>query len=795
MSFSAAPGELILLTGPTGCGKSTLLRLLAGLLQRHGRGEFSGAIAVSGHDPAALSPAERARHIGFVSQEPRDQLVTGTVGDELAFALESIACPPAEITARLPSLQAMVGLGVPLAHATGALSGGQTQRLVTGAALSAGASLLLLDEPLAQLDPDGARALLERLRALSAQGITVVMVEHRLEAALDVATRLLVMADGALLSDTPAAALRPGSPLLGQLRKLGLTLPGMLDLADRIAPLSPTAARYPLPPPEPPAPSGAVLIDARGLHHRYPDAAQDALTSLDLTLCAGERVAILGGNGAGKSTLLGLLSGRLGAPLAEGVIAVPQDPDLALFCATVSAELAYGPQEAGLRGPALAARVDAAAAALSVSALLTQAPQALSRGQRLRAAVAAALACAPRLLLLDEPTSGQDHDQIEHMMASLRDALAGGALVFATHDVELALRHATRILVLHEGRLLVDAPPQVALADLPAEVPISLPPLAAFCLRAGLPPSTPAALAAVAEPGSTLPPPARRPLPEPDIPAPAPVEAPGRGLDPRTQLGLLSAAGLLAISLERPEALGVFALACVLPLAWMRVGWAWWRRGAVAVLAIVWSTVLSQGLFYAEQPRVSLGHIGPLHLYREGVTYGLAQSMRFVGLSLAGIAVTVSTPPDRMFAALSQLRVPFGLALMAATALRFLPALAEEALTVRRARAARGRPAWRRGPLAWLRLEVSLLRPVVARSWRRAQNLAESLDTRGFDPVSPRQPRRPLVMRPRDWGVLATAAVVSLSVVASRLLYVLYTAETLYVPALRPLYGFVRSFL
>ena len=239
----------------------------------------------------------------------------------------------------------------------------------------------------------------------------------------------------------------------------------------------------------------------------------------------------------------------------------------------------------------------------------------------------------------------------------------------------------------------------------------------------------------------------------------------------------------------------LFALLCAVPLLWVRPDRTWLRRGALAILAIVWSTVLSQGLFYADQPRVSLGHIGPLHLYREGVTYGLAQSMRFVGLSLGGIALAVSTPPDRLFAALVRLRVPFGLALMAATALRFLPAVGQEALIVRQARAARGRPTWRRSPIAWLALEVSLLRPIVARSWRRAQNLAESLDARGFDPLAGRTLRRPLRMRAADWTLLLAAAGVSLSILTARILYALYTAEAVYFPGLRPLYGFVRTWL
>lgn len=266
-------------------------------------------------------------------------------------------------------------------------------------------------------------------------------------------------------------------------------------------------------------------------------------------------------------------------------------------------------------------------------------------------------------------------------------------------------------------------------------------------------------------------------------------------MDPRARLVLLLCASLVAICLESPVSLAVLTAACALPLLALRLTGVWWRRGLFVVLAIVWSTVLSQGLFYAEQPRVALVSLGPLTLWREGVEWGLVQSLRFVALALAGIALSVSTSPDRMFAALVRFRVPFGLALMTAAALRFLPRIGEEVLLVRQARAARGRPVWKRSPWAWLLLEVSLLRPVVARSWRRAQVLAESLDARGFDPVAPRTVRRPLVFRGLDWGVMSATVGVTLAVLGSRVAYLLYVSETVYVQALRPLYGFVRAWL
>jgi len=493
VELAVAPGEILLLTGPTGCGKSTLLRLAAGLLQRHGQGQVQGEVAVDGRDPAALAPSERVRALGLVGQEPGDQLVAGTVGDEIAFAMESAGWSAAAIEAALPALQARVGLDLALDRDPRTLSGGQTQRLVIAAALSAGAGTLVLDEPLAQLDPAGAEELLRALRTIADGGVAVLLVEHRLEACLPVVDRVAIMAEGRLVDTVFAAALRPGSEAVRTLRALGLVVPGRLDLADRLAPRQVEAVTFRPPGGEPPV-LGETLWEGRGLGFTWRGAPGPALVGVDLRLRAGERVALLGGNGAGKSTLLGLLSGQLRSPGLRppaGVVAVPQDPDLALFCPTVQEELAVGPREGGHAD--VAGQVDRAAAALSVAGLRDRPPQALSRGQRLRVAVAAALACAPRVLLLDEPTSGQDHDQVERMMSALVAALSGGALVFATHDVDLALRHATTVYVLDQGRIVAAGTPAGVMAALP------LPPLARLCRDRGLPPATAAELAAWAE--------------------------------------------------------------------------------------------------------------------------------------------------------------------------------------------------------------------------------------------------------------------------------------------------------
>ncbi|MBN1337423.1 MAG: ATP-binding cassette domain-containing protein [Deltaproteobacteria bacterium] len=489
-------GEVVLLTGPTGSGKSTLLRLAAGILGRHGHGTVGGAIRVEGRDPASLAPSERVMLVGFVAQEPADQVVTGTLGDEVAFGPESAGWPPDRIEARIHEMLETFGLPREPERSPATLSGGQQQRLLIAASLSARARLLLLDEPLAQLDPGGAREVVAHLAALAARGVGVVVAEHRLEACWSACGRVVVLDNGRIASDTP----REAAPL-SLLRELGLALPGMVDLADRLAGLglAPADLAVHLPrsqdPPAEPRPPGPPVLAARDLVRARNGRTVAGLPALDLA--PGERVALLGANGAGKTSLIESLAGEGdgGRITTTGrVLVVPQDPDLSLFCETVRAELAYGPREAGLEEEAVNHRVGEAARALSLEDLLERPPQALSRGQRLRVAVAAALACRPAVLLLDEPTSGQDRDRVDRMMEALAEALVHGALVFATHDVDLALRHATRVLLVEEGTVVQDGTPVRVAGALRTQG--LLPPLAALCLDLGFRPQPAADLAA-----------------------------------------------------------------------------------------------------------------------------------------------------------------------------------------------------------------------------------------------------------------------------------------------------------
>lgn len=266
-------------------------------------------------------------------------------------------------------------------------------------------------------------------------------------------------------------------------------------------------------------------------------------------------------------------------------------------------------------------------------------------------------------------------------------------------------------------------------------------------------------------------------------------------MDPRVRLLLVMAVGVLALSLERPLSLLVLAAIAAMPLLASGVVRQWWGRALGVVVLLTWSTAFSQGLFYATEPRVPLFALGPVVVWKEGVLWGLVQSLRFIAVSLAGLGLALTTPVDRMMAGLRGLHVPFGLAFLAAMSLRFLPVLTSEWWTARRARARRGRPAWQRGPFAWLRLEVDLMRPVLARALRRARSLAESLDARGFDAAAARAPLRPLRIAAWEWPILIGAWAVALGAAAGRALFLLYTTDTWYLPALRPLYAFFRSWL
>ncbi len=288
-------------------------------------------------------------------------------------------------------------------------------------------------------------------------------------------------------------------------------------------------------------------------------------------------------------------------------------------------------------------------------------------------------------------------------------------------------------------------------------------------------------------------------------------------LDPRLKLCWLACVSLLSVVLDAVESLAVLAIVSAFVASGLRMPARAWRLLALVLAAIVWGALVSQGLFYAAEPRTPLVTIVPaiqigdwqaggLRLYREGVTYGLAQSLRMVAVTIAGLTVCLSTSPPRLLAALTWLRVPTAIGFMTVAAMRFVPLVLSEYQIVRQARwlrSGRGRGQVRGQIGSWppsrlakaLRTEAALLMPVIAAALRRATSLATSVAARGFDPTARRRPYPPLKMSPVEIAFTAVLITATSVVLAMKLLYWLYLADLYYRPGLRPLYDIARTWL
>ena len=436
-------GEMLVITGRSGCGKSTLLRCMMGLYELD-----EGQIFV--HQKRIEDMKNMIHHIGFVSQKPQEQVLCERIDDEIAFAMESISMPVEEMSPQITKLLQESGLSIfSLDHPTKSLSGGQTQRLMTAAARAARAKILVLDEPFAHLDQKGIRELMDILQQFTKQGGSVLIVEHRLHELLDVAHRLIIMDKEQQHHKT--YVLPPSEEIWTQIQKCGLRIP-----LQQIQFKSPAQRND----------DEKQKIVFPPLRYQYSNrnASEHFLIDMECIECTqGQRIFIVGENGAGKSTLLRLLAGDIQTSVSIAPdlskMYVPQDADLMLFCDTVEDELLYGAREKGYF-------VDGEAIANSLGFLEElkegMAPYELSRGQRLRLAIGAALSTFPDLLFLDEPTSGQDFCHIESIMDVLcLDTTYQNITIFVvTHDIEFAIQYADEIWVLEKGRRIFCGSPR-----------------------------------------------------------------------------------------------------------------------------------------------------------------------------------------------------------------------------------------------------------------------------------------------------------------------------------------------
>jgi energy-coupling factor transport system ATP-binding protein len=456
--------------GPSGSGKTTLARAIAGLVPRDVPGEWRGSLRVGDLDVASAPPAEVAARVGILFQDPGSQLVMDRAADDVAFGLENRAWPLEAMRTRVPTALGDVGLGGFGRRRGTRLSGGEQQRLALAGVEAPMPAVLVLDEPTANLDPAGAAALFGRLTELrAARRTTIVLVEHRADLAWPLADLVLALdATGSPIAlDTPARLLaRLGRRLAGE----GIWVPGDWPGVGATAGAAGSAGAGAVHAAASPAP-GRVLVELDHVRFVYARGAEPAVRDVDLDIRVGERVALVGPNGSGKSTLLRLIAGvlrpsagsilvggadprRLPAPLLARLTGlVFQDPELGFLGDTVAEEIGIGLEPARARGAAeLLERLG-----MPVASFGDRSPYRLSGGEQRRLSVATALARRPRLLLLDEPTFGQDRRGWEALATILEElAEEGTAMVAATHDERFATHVARRRLEMAEGWVIAD---------------------------------------------------------------------------------------------------------------------------------------------------------------------------------------------------------------------------------------------------------------------------------------------------------------------------------------------------
>ena len=516
-------GEFVLLIGPTGCGKSTLLRTINGLIPHTSGGMLSGRVRVNAANVAEQPLSVTSQQVGFLFQNPEDQLFSVVVEDEVAFGLENLAVPPDDINLRIDSALAQVGLSEFRERSIATLSSGQKQRVALASLLAMQPQILLLDEPTSYLDSKGTSNLLKFVRQLNeTAGTTVIITGHQVNEVAPLCNRVWLMHNGEIVSDLPRDR---AFHHLERFRKLGVQAPELAQiaeengLADRPLTLedalhsfrNDTNGMIPLPftKVEDPAVTGEMrksqcpdlrdtnltdrqpilednlLIDVQNLAFRYRRTSPDVLKRISFQVRHGETIAIMGENGCGKTTLLMLMIGLLrpseGRVTLDGRDAkrykphqlaglaglVFQNPDLLLQAATVSDEVAFGPKNLKLTAQKVVERLESALQKFDLTTLRAEMPYALSQGQRQRTAVAAVFSLHPELLLLDEPTTGQDRYHLHELMGELFDAMTkrNKTVIFSTHDAHLTLKYADRVLLLHRGELIFDGSPDAAFAD------------------------------------------------------------------------------------------------------------------------------------------------------------------------------------------------------------------------------------------------------------------------------------------------------------------------------------------
>jgi energy-coupling factor transport system ATP-binding protein len=467
------PGELMLLAGSSGCGKTTLMRCINGLIPRTYRGEMSGSILLYGQDAFQMSMSDLSQQVGTILQDPERQITGSYVLNEVAFGLENLATSRAEMIKRVDEALEYLGIMYLRGRETFSLSGGEKQKIALAGVLAMRPKILLLDEPLASLDPASAHEALQLFRRLANEGIAILLVEHRVDDVLAIKPdSVFYMEEGCQVYNGDATGLMK----VVDFHKIKLPARVVMERAvnEKEPDYNPVIKNDP---------EAEELVKFTHVNFKYAPDLPEVLHDVDFRIRKGDVVAILGHNGAGKTTLvkhiLGLLKPTEGSVVLEGketrettvatnaktVGYVFQSPSQMLFAPSVEEELAFGPHN--LRHPEeeIKKNVLWALETVHLEEERKTPSLAMSFGQQKRVSIAAILAMRSRILMMDEPTAGQDYWNYTAFMDTILQMPGFDSIIFITHDVDLAVIYANRIMLVYNGRIAADGTPYDVLRD------------------------------------------------------------------------------------------------------------------------------------------------------------------------------------------------------------------------------------------------------------------------------------------------------------------------------------------
>lgn len=482
ITFSVSEGDFIVICGESGCGKTTLLKMLKRELSPYG--DKRGRVLYKGRELSELNEREAAGDIGFVMQNPEQQIVTDKVWHELAFGLENLGMETNEIRRRVGEMASYFGIAGWFHSDTDKLSGGQKQILNLASVMAMQPNVLLLDEPTSQLDPVAASEFVMTLQRLNRElGLTVLLVEHRLEDVFSLANKVLVMENGELIFFDEPRAVGERLMIEKDSHPIHCGLPSALRIYRE---LGVEAARCPLTVrdgrrfltehflPEQKAvltpdhhKTENTILEMKNVWFRYEKNLPDVLRGVSLRVSRGESYFLLGGNAAGKTTVLHCAAGlqrpyRGKISLLEkkkrtgkNAVLLPQDPATVFVWDTVREDLLEACSSAGLPEKEWEGQIEAVCEQTGTYGLLSKHPYDLSGGEQQKCALAKILLHRPEILLLDEPTKGLDAHAKQELSTLLQTLKKDGVTIVAvTHDVEFAAENSDRCALLFDGQII-----------------------------------------------------------------------------------------------------------------------------------------------------------------------------------------------------------------------------------------------------------------------------------------------------------------------------------------------------